>query len=932
MNSNFKQQYQRLSQLRRRLKLRWKNIFHPNTWSKKAIVFILFASLSLVGTLGLPAISQPEPKTQSIKLAQQGKDFYEAGKLDQAIKTWQQASLAYREAGDLKSSSENAINTATAQQALGLYPQSCESLLQAFNVTDSVKCSEILEQAQQVEPRLDGTLPPNQESESKDKFVPAINKVMQLPSSANKATGLLRMGDYLKVSGYPRAAIRTLELSLETANEINDSTQITSALLSLGNSERAISKQKQDRFPPQTIALNVISNQGASSEAAFEPYKVASDYYRQAAQAASTPLDTLKAELNHLSLLLDASEFWQTATNELIDNIDQAGIADPDFLQQTQEGARQLQAKVANKLQPEIVSLTNRIEPQIDNLALTRAGIYSKINFAQSLIRQGRTDKNTAQILAKAIEQSRQINNITAEAEAMGYWGYLYEKQQQYVEAQRLTEGSLQLASTTEYPEIAYRWNAQLGRILAARGNRNKALTAYESSFNTIRALRSDLATTPVEPIFREYISLLLEEEPNTQQLDQARDVLESLQIVKLDNFFRDPCSQVANEPVIIDEVDSTAAVVYPILLQDRLEVILTLPGQPLRHYATTGLNKEKVENTIKQLRRSSLTNPGFAEEIRGVRGNPQQTQQIQVIQQSLEESLEQDILPPASEIYSWLIEPAEADIEASGVKTLVFVLDGSLRNIPMTLLYDQKNQQYLIEKNYDIALSSGLQLTNPEPLTRQPIKVLAAGVTNEFPEYQFPPIPKVEDELNQIKKIFGDSKILLNQEFTFDSLQQELKISDFPVVHLATHGQFSSTSDETFILSGEQEPEGNPIINVNQFDNLLRVGSLRRSQPIELLVLSACNTAEGDNQAVLGLAGVAVRAGARSTLATLWGANDDATSVLMGKFYENLAANTQLTKAHALREAQLDLLKTEDSQYRHPYYWAPFVLIGNWL
>ena len=171
----------------------------------------------------------------------------------------------------------------------------------------------------------------------------------------------------------------------------------------------------------------------------------------------------------------------------------------------------------------------------------------------------------------------------------------------------------------------------------------------------------------------------------------------------------------------------------------------------------------------------------------------------------------------------------------------------------------------------------------------------------------------------------------MLNQDFTESSLQQKPpQESDFPVVHLATHGQFGSTSDQTFILSGAEE--GNPLINVNQFDNLLRVGNLRRSQPIELLVLSACNTAEGDSQAILGLAGVAVRAGARSTIATLWGANDEATANLMGKFYQNLAADTQVSKAKALRQAQLALLAEEDSQYRHPYYWAPFVLIGNWL
>ena len=112
----------------------------------------------------------------------------------------------------------------------------------------------------------------------------------------------------------------------------------------------------------------------------------------------------------------------------------------------------------------------------------------------------------------------------------------------------------------------------------------------------------------------------------------------------------------------------------------------------------------------------------------------------------------------------------------------------------------------------------------------------------------------------------------------------------------------------------------------------MLRTGSLKRSQPIELLVLSACNTAQGDDEAILGLAGVAVRAGARSTIATLWGANDEATANLMGKFYQNLAADTQISKARALRQAQLELLVEEDSLYRHPYYWAPFVLIGNWL
>ncbi|MEM9508054.1 MAG: CHAT domain-containing protein [Cyanobacteria bacterium P01_E01_bin.35] len=865
---------------------------------------------------------------QPANLAQQGKQYYEAGQLDQAIETWQQATVAYGDAGNEAGKRESFLNMATAEQALGLYEQSCDSLLEAFNLAGKTNCSLIIEEAQVVEPQLSGIVPKTKAAEAR--LLPAVEAINQQPDERDKIQGLLRFGDYLRASGYPRVANRALELSLDSTEKLNNPGQKAATLLSLGNAQRAIAIEQQNQFAPQTVVLDNIANSGGTAESALASYQPALNYYNQAAETAPDQLDSLKAKLNRLSLLLDIQEFWQRAISDLNRNFDSLEISDPDFLQNLAAGAVNLEQELSQQLQSQIADEIAAIEPEVDQLPSTRAGIYGRINLAKSLIRHGRQDRDTARMLATAIKQSRKINNVTAEAEAMGYLGFLYEQQSQYREARRLTEGSLQLAPTAEYPEIAYRWNAQLGRILAVEGKRDRALVAYETSFSTIKALRSDLATTPVEPIFRDYISLLLQKEPSTSQLVKARDVLESLQVATLDNFFRDPCSQVSEEPVAIDDVDLQAAVIYPILLQDRLEVILTIPGQPLRHYTTLNLTQEKVDNTIKQLRRRSLTNPGFAEAIRGVRGNPNAATELKQIKLSQEESLQQEILPLASEIYSWLIEPAEADLQASGVTTLVFVLDGSLRNIPMSLLYDQKEQKYLIQKDYNIALSSGLQLTSPQPLQKQPIKVLAAGVTSDFPAYRFPAIPKVEDELNTIKQIFTQSEIQLNQEFTKASLEKKLQESDFPVVHLATHGQFGSTAEQTFILSGAEQ--GNRLINVNQFDNLLRAGNLRRSQPIELLVLSACNTAQGDNQAILGLAGVAVRAGARSTIATLWGANDEATANLMGKFYTNLASDNQISKANALRRAQLELLAESDSQYRHPYYWAPFVLIGNWL
>ncbi len=837
----------------------------------KGILWFL-ASWGLITALSLPGLSQSEP-VQPVQLAQQGREFYEAGKLERAIKSWQQAAAAYETEGNSAGMTESLLNTATAQQALGIYSQSCNTLLQAFNLKEGkidqetekkVDCSSLLEEAQSLESDLISNVSVS-ETPSKTSLT-AIDKIAERPDSLNKATGLLRFGDYLRESGYPRVGETVLQRSLETAEKLTEPRTKTAALISLGNTARAIANRQQEQFPPQTVAVGVISSQlnlevseQNFSQAALKRYEPALEYYRQAASEAPSPLNALKAELNQLSFLLDTWEFWQQATTEIINNSQQLGITDDDFLSRVKQGAVSLQYQLARDLQPQIVSLTAQIRPKISDLPANRTGINGRINFAESLIRQGLTDRETVAILTTALQQASQIDSVTGKAEALGYLGSLYEREQKYSEARRLTEAALQAVPATEYPEISYRWHAQLGRILTAQGERPQALSAYEASFNTIEALRSDLATTPVEPIFREYISLLLAEKPTAPELEKARDVLESLQVVKLDNFFRDPCSEVAEDPVIIDNVDPKAAVIYPILLDKSLEVIVTLPGKPLLHYSTKerGIDRQTVETTIDKLRRRSLLNPGFAEDIRGARGNEQQ---IQTVQNSQQASIDNEILPLAGDIYDWLLKPIADELTDSQVTTLVFVLDGSLRNIPMALLYDKTDGKYLIQKDYNVALSSGLQLTNPQPLQRQPIKVLAAGVSTAFEKYQLPAIPKVEEELQRIKQTFKKSEILLNDRFTQDSLRQKLRESDYPVVHLATHGQFGSTADRTFILSGAEK---NPLINVNQFDELLRTRNLRNSQPIELLVLSACNTAQGDDRAILGLAGVAVRAGA---------------------------------------------------------------------
>jgi CHAT domain-containing protein len=232
-----------------------------------------------------------------------------------------------------------------------------------------------------------------------------------------------------------------------------------------------------------------------------------------------------------------------------------------------------------------------------------------------------------------------------------------------------------------------------------------------------------------------------------------------------------------------------------------------------------------------------------------------------------------------------------------------------------MAALYDGK--QYLIEK-YAVAASPSLQLLPPRPLEKLKLKVLGAGLTQA--RQGFSALPNVGVELSEIASEVSKNEILLNHKFTSEALQQELDRANFPIVHLATHGQFSSQQAQTFLLAW------NKPIRANEFGNLMR--SKDPTNTIELLVLSACRTAAGDRRAALGLAGIAVRAGARSTVASLWSLDDESSAQFMSAFYQGLSSN--LSKAQALRQAQLAML--QNPLYRSPRYWASFVLLGSWL
>jgi CHAT domain-containing protein len=348
----------------------------------------------------------------------------------------------------------------------------------------------------------------------------------------------------------------------------------------------------------------------------------------------------------------------------------------------------------------------------------------------------------------------------------------------------------------------------------------------------------------------------------------------------------QDDCVAAAQEKVKrIDRALSGGTVVmYPIVLPERLVLLLTFAD---------GMEAVQVDVAAARIN----------DELNGFR-------------RKLEKRSTRQFLKPARQLYNWLIRPVEASLQAREVHTLVIVPGGTLRTVPLSALHD--GEHYLIEK-YAIATTPGIELTDPRPIDRENISILLSGITE--PRGGFGGLPYVDTELDEIQSRLGGYR-LQDESFVSQALRSELEAENYAIVHIASHGKFEAQIDDSFILTYDDR------LKLNALERYMSVNRYR-DKPVELLTLSACQTAAGDDRAALGLAGVAVKAGARSALASLWHINDQATAMLVDAFYAGLQ-DPALSKAQALRRAQLGMLN--DLRYRHPGYWSAFLLIGNWL
>jgi len=500
---------------------------------------------------------------------------------------------------------------------------------------------------------------------------------------------------------------------------------------------------------------------------------------------------------------------------------------------------------------------------------------------------------------------------------ALGNLGDLYRTENRFEEALFLVRKALQLAGSANAPELIYRWHWLEGQLLWAQGRTSPAIDAYYRAVRVLEETRQEALSqygsgevyfrNAVAPVYFDLIDALLQasdkvaDENDAKALwEETRDTMEMMKGAELRNYFKDECiaeleTKAESLENLVDQHEDVA-VVYPILLADRMELLIKTPSD-LKRYTIPGLGRAKVRTTVQRLY-----------ETISKKGN--------------------EYKKPCQDLYDWLVRPYVNDLDEK-INTIVFVPCGILRTIPIAALHD--GHQFLVEK-FALAIAPSLKLIEPKPLDRTNPNPLLAGISEAitFPVGTGEPIERhmalihVPLELKEISKLFGGDT-LLNADFNLDRFAAALKEMTPSIVHIASHAEFSRDFKESFILAYDQK------IYIDKLAEVVGLAKFRED-PIELLMLSACETAMGDERAALGLAGIAIKAGARSAVGSLWGITDEAACELVVNFYKNLKDNPDCSKAEALRLAQKVLLKSKDIKLSHPMNWSPFILINNWL
>jgi CHAT domain-containing protein len=705
----------------------------------------------------------------------------------------------------------------------------------------------------------------------------AIRLARAVPAPDLEAQALARRGEAYRTQGYLRDADVDLRAALAMAEASGNRSLVAGASGALGNLELAA------RHPELAEPLLQRSRDLA---------RQLGD--RNTLAASANDLGNLYAQAGRVA---EAASAYEEAIASAAASGDEAFAAAAEVNAGRLAAQRNDLARARNLLARAVDRLQRAPPSYSGAMALLSAG--SAASEGKGAIAP--EDRQIAErAFAAATAAADSLHNPTLSSLARGGLGKLYERTGRAQAASRLTDEALFAAQKAPAPELSFRWDWQQARLDRQQGHWDTALASYRRAVAELQSVRQDIPVeyrdgnssyrTTFGPLYLEFADLLLrrsaaESGQAAPLIREARDTIETLKESELQDYFRDSCitSFEARRQSIATVAPGTA-VLYPISLSDRLELLVSF-GQEQRQF----------------------TIPVAEPVLRA---------EVQRFRETLEKRTTNEYLVPARQLYDQIIRPLDPLLAERHIDTLVIVPDSVLRVIPFGALHDGRH--FLIER-YATAIAPSMHLIDPKPLGAEPRVALVLGISQSV--QGFGDLPNVLHEANAVHELEG-GKELVNSSFTQTSFARELKSVPYNVVHIASHGHFGADPKHTFMLAYDGQ------LNMDELETDIKY-STHRDKALELLVLSACETATGDDRAALGLAGVALKAGARSALASLWYVSDQAAGELVVDFYRALQS-PGVSKAHALQSAQRKL--AADQRYAHPAYWAPFLLIGNWL
>ncbi len=879
-----------------------------------------FYSLMFVFTTGLfgMAISpelpfvtaqvQTDRKTEADRLNKQGLQQCQAGQCEAAIQSYQQALNIYREIKDRLSEGNTLGNLGKTYESLGKYDDAIASHSQSFAIA-----KEIGDRRGEAESQINlGVV-----YRARGNYAKAIayheqslvitreigDRRGEGSSLGNLGMNYYAQGDYAKAIDYHQQRLVIARAIKDRQGEGNAMGNLGNAYRSQGNYAKAI--EFQEKRLAITREIKEIRGEGQALGflglvyRALGDYPKSINYYKQSLAIAIKINDRL-SKAKSLGYLGNAY-YDQGNYSEAI-----------KYHQSSLEAAQEISDRRGEG--KSMAYLGNAYEAQ---------GNYDKaIDYYES-----------------SLKIAQEVNDRRGEGKTLGSLGSTYYALGDYAKAIDYHKSGLEIARIIKNRDGERIALSNIGLTLQTQNQTDLSIVFYKQSVNVSESIRKDIRSLDqdiqkpyvgtVEGSYRRLADLLIKQ----GRVMEALQILDLLKVQELEEYLKNikgsdrtaqgvrvlepesaisdrlltislenspeinrqlsqqiqqlPKSEINKVPEYLQKIPQGNVLLYPLILGDRLEIILFSPNT-LPISRTVKISKGKLEKLISEFRAG------------------------------LRDFSSEDVKEPATELYNLLIKPIETELAQAQAKTILYAPDGQLRYVPIAAIYDGK--KWLVEK-YRISNLIAYSLSDFSPKQKTSPNILAGAFGGKDGEKKFGQIalPATIKEVNAIANTFQNSVTLTEAKFSRRAIESQFK--NHNILHLATHAEFNTgVPDNSFIIFGNGDKIRLHEITDWQIPNL------------DLIILSACQTglgSLGSGVEILGFGYQVQKAGAKNAIASLWSVNDAGTGLLMTAFYGELQKEN-VAIAESLRRSQIALIKSKD--YNHPYFWSAFFAIGNGL